>query len=109
MGKVKTPGGKLAIQYIKKKTSGTGMQGVKVGRPTDFKRMSRCNRSVSRPYGGKLTHQEVRERITRAFMIEELNSIKQKAASAEGKKKGKKGKKSTKKWSRYELYRLETL
>ena len=31
-------------------------------------------------------------------MIEELNSIKQKAASAEGsKKKGKKGKKSTKK------------
>ncbi len=36
-------------------------------------------------------------RITRAFMIEELNSIKQKAASAEGKKKGKKGKKTTKK------------
>ena len=36
-------------------------------------------------------------RITRAFMIEELNSIKQKAASAEGKKKGKKSKKSTKK------------
>ena len=37
-------------------------------------------------------------RITRAFMIEELNSIKQKAASADGaKKKGKKGKKSTKK------------
>ncbi len=60
--KVKTPGGKLAIQYIKKKTNGTKMQGIKVGRPADFKRMSRCSRSVSRPYGGKLTHQEVRER-----------------------------------------------
>ena len=38
-------------------------------------------------------------RITRAFMIEELNSIKQKATVAEGqKKKGKKGgKKATKK------------
>merc|ERR1712060_159892 len=81
--KVKTPGGKLAIQYIKKKTNGTKMQGVK----------------AARPYGGVLTHQQVRERITRAFMIEELNSIKVKAANAEGsKKKGKKGgKKPTKK------------
>ena len=36
-------------------------------------------------------------RITRAFMIEELNSIKQKAAQAEGgKKKGKKGRKTKK-------------
>ena len=60
--KVKTPGCKLAIQYIKKKTNGTKMQGVKVARPATFKRIARCNRSVSRPYGGKLTHQEVRER-----------------------------------------------
>merc|ERR1719188_2815522 len=97
--KVKTPGGKLAIQYIKKKTNGTKMQGVKVGRPATFRRMNRAARSVSRPYGGVLTHQQVRERITRAFMIEELNSIKVKAANAEGsKKKGKKGKKSTRKW-----------
>ena len=36
-------------------------------------------------------------RITRAFMIEELNSIKQRASAEAGKKKGKKGKKSTKK------------
>jgi len=35
----------------------------------------------------------IRYRISRAFMIEELNSIKQKAASVEGsKKKSKKGK-----------------
>ena len=35
-------------------------------------------------------------RIARAFMIEELQSIKQKAASVEGAKKSKKGKKSKK-------------
>jgi large subunit ribosomal protein L34e len=60
--KVKTPGGKLAIQYIKKKTSGTKMPGVKVMRPANNKRASRTSRTVSRPYGGVLTHQEVRER-----------------------------------------------
>ena len=60
--KVKTPGGKLAIQYIKKKTNGTKMQGVKVRRPAAFRRLNRASRSVSRPYGGNLTHQQVRER-----------------------------------------------
>ena len=89
---VKTPGGKLAIQYIKKKTSGTGMQGVKVARPPTFRRLSRHRRSVSRAYGGVCTAQEVRDRITRAFMIEEVKSIKAKSALGEGKKKKKGGK-----------------
>lgn len=60
--KIKTPGGKLAIQYIKKKTSGNKMQGLKALRPANYKRASRTARTVSRPYGGVLTHQEVRER-----------------------------------------------
>jgi len=60
--KIKTPGGKLAIQYIKKKTNGTKMQGVKVMRPANFKRASRTSRTVSRPYGGVLSHRDVRER-----------------------------------------------
>ena len=60
--KVKTPGGKLAIQYIRKKTSGTKMQGVKVDRPARFSRLHRNNKTVSRPYGGVLSHREVRER-----------------------------------------------
>ena len=60
--KIKTPGGKLAIQYIKKKTSGTKMQGLKALRPANYKRASRTARTVSRAYGGVLTHQEVRER-----------------------------------------------
>jgi len=58
---VKTPGGKLAIQYIKKKTI-SKMRGIKAGRPADKRRMSVRARTVSRPYGGKLTHMEVRDR-----------------------------------------------
>ena len=60
--KVKTPGGKLAIQYTVKKTQGTKMAGVKVARPATFKRLGRAKRTVSRPYGGVLTHTDVRER-----------------------------------------------
>ena len=94
---LKTPGGKLAIQYIKKKTSGTGMQGVKVRRPAANRGLKRHRKSVSRAYGGVLTHKEVRERITRAFMIEEIKSIKQRNTLGDGKKKrkGGKGKKKT--------------
>ena len=92
---VKTPGGKLAIQYIEKKTKGIAKHGIKRVRPAAFSRLSVNNRTVARPYGGVLTHQEVRDRITRAFMIEEINSIKQKAVAAE--KKSKKAKKSGKK------------
>jgi len=88
---IKTPGGKLSIQYLKKHTRGTRMAGVKVARPHDFKRMRGTARTVARPYGGVLTHAAVKDRITRAFMIEEINSIKQKAAAPEKKKGKKKG------------------
>lgn len=53
---VKTPGGKLAIQYLTKKSSGTGMQGLAAKRPAALRRMSYSARTVSRPYGGVLTH-----------------------------------------------------
>ena len=59
---VKTPGGKLAIQYIKKKTNGKSMRGLKAARPSIPRRMSVKARTVSRPYGGNLTHMEVRDR-----------------------------------------------
>ena len=59
----KTPGGKLAIQYIAKKSSGRRIKhGLKTGRPQDLKRMSVNRRTVSRPYGGNLTHVEVKDR-----------------------------------------------
>merc|ERR1712048_1552964 len=66
---VKTPGGKLVLHLIKKHTKGTAMQGVKVARPNDFRRLTSSKRTVSRAYGGVLTGSEVRERIMRAFLI----------------------------------------
>ena len=70
------PGGKLVLHLIKKHTRGTGMQGVKVARPNDFRRMTSSKRTVTRAYGGVLTGSEVRERIMRAFLIEEFRYYK---------------------------------
>ncbi len=59
---VRTPGGKLAIRYIVKKTHGSGHHGVAALRPAAFSRVGVNKRSVSRAYGGKLTSAEVKER-----------------------------------------------
>ncbi|KAJ0048079.1 hypothetical protein Pint_15202 [Pistacia integerrima] len=86
---VKTPGGKLVYQTTKKRASGpkcpvTGkrIQGVcfKIPhlRPTEYKRsrLSRTRRTVNRPYGGVLSGSAVRERIIRAFLVEEQKIVK---------------------------------
>merc|ERR1719238_2683890 len=91
---VKTPGGKLVLHLIKKHTRGTGMQGIKVARPNDFRRMTSSKRTVSRAYGGILTGTEVKERIIRAFLIEEFKRFKNIFKSSSDKKDKKKGKKS---------------
>merc|ERR1719389_239472 len=96
--KIKTPGGKLGVKYLKKRSKGNKLSGIKIARPADFRRMRATARTVARPYGGVLSHSAVRDRITRAFMIEEINSIKQKAAQPEkAKKKGGKKKVAAKK------------
>ena len=64
------------MHLIKKHTKGTGMQGVKVARPNDFRRLTSSKRSVSRAYGGVLTATEVKDRIMRAFLIEEFRYYK---------------------------------
>merc|ERR1712034_123922 len=91
---VKTPGGRIVLHYIKKNTKGTGMQGVKVARPNDFRRMTSSKRTVSRAYGGILTGQEVTDRIKRAFLIEEFKRFKNINMSKTEKKDKKKKKKS---------------
>merc|ERR1719386_589781 len=93
---VKTPGGKLVLHLIKKHTRGTAMQGVKVARPNDFRRMNASRRRVSRAYGGVLTGTEVKDRIMRAFLIEEFKRFKNISKTSEKKDK-KKGKKKDKK------------
>merc|ERR1719197_1073129 len=94
---VKTPGGKLKLHILKKHTKGTGMQGIKVRRPHDFKRLTSSKRTVSRPYGGIHTGSEVRDRIMRAFLIEEFKRFKNINMSKSGDKKDKKAKKDKKK------------
>ncbi|TVU05735.1 hypothetical protein EJB05_48916 [Eragrostis curvula] len=92
---VKTPGGRLVYQYTNKRASGpkcpvTGkkIQGCGVSvlelsaiphlRPAEYKRsrLPRNRRTVNRPYGGVLSGIAVRERIIRAFLVEEQKIVK---------------------------------
>ena len=92
---VKTPGGKLAVKYIQKRGKSLH-HGIKAVRGSGVRKVAYRQRTVSRPYGGVLTHDEVKERITRAFMIEEIQSIKQKASATEKKSKKKRSNKTKK-------------
>ena len=86
------------LHIIKKHTKGTQMQGVKVARPHDFKRMTSSKRTVSRAYGGVLTATEVKDRIMRAFLVDEFKNFKNvsKGSDKAGKKSKKKGTKAKK-------------
>mmetsp|Transcript_6256 Transcript_6256/g.4720 ORF Transcript_6256/g.4720 Transcript_6256/m.4720 type:complete len:93 (+) Transcript_6256:31-309(+) len=68
---VKTPGGKLSVRYIQKK-QGKRLPGLPRKTTQKFGRLTRTKRTVARAYGGVLSHADVRERITRAFLIEEV-------------------------------------
>ena len=80
---VKTPGGKLSVQYRKKIGSspkcgdcGVSLPGIPALRPKEYKRLSRRQRSVSRAYGGSRCAGCVRTRIVRAFLVEEQKLVK---------------------------------
>merc|ERR1712173_331174 len=69
--KVRTPGGRLVFQYLKK-------------RPSVPKCLSRRQKTVFKAYGGVLSHKAVREKIVRAFLIEEQKIV-MKVLKAQGK------------------------
>lgn len=107
---VKTPGGKLQYQTLKKKTShpvcpisGQRLHGLPAVRPNTLKKVSKKNKTIHRAYGGHLAGGVVKERIVRAFLVEEQKIVKKvlklqkakemaaaKAAAAKAKKGGKK-------------------
>ena len=73
------------VQYRTKKASfpkcpvtGQRLAGIKALRPSEYsnKRMSKRQKSVNRIYGGCLSHKVVRERIMRAFLVEEQKIVK---------------------------------
>ena len=68
-------GGKLTIQYLKRK-AGKSVAGVPRLRNPAMRKLTVTQRTVARPYGGKLTHSEVRDKIVRAFLIEEVKQMK---------------------------------
>eukprot|EP01059_Diplonema_ambulator_P034431 TRINITY_DN76_c0_g1_i2.p1 TRINITY_DN76_c0_g1~~TRINITY_DN76_c0_g1_i2.p1 ORF type:complete len:129 (+),score=42.67 TRINITY_DN76_c0_g1_i2:54-389(+) len=79
------PGGKLVIQSTKKKVTGPctprylghkRLQGVKAFRPVDASSAPKRRKTVSRAYGGVLTGAQVKERVIRAFLIEEQKIVK---------------------------------
>ncbi|CAL4063578.1 unnamed protein product, partial [Meganyctiphanes norvegica] len=94
---VKTPGGRLVYHYEKKpgKAPACGecknrLPGIKIARPRELHRLSKRQKHVNRSYGGNLCHKCLRDRIVRAFLIEEQKIVvkvikAQKAASKGGK------------------------
>ncbi|KAL1464111.1 hypothetical protein WDU94_003789 [Cyamophila willieti] len=94
---VKTPGGRLVYHYLKKagKVPRCGhckikLPGIEKARSIERSRMSRRRKMVKRSYGGVLCHKCVKEKIVRAFLIEEQKIVQKviraQAAAAKGKK-----------------------
>ncbi len=75
-----------------KRKAGSSLAGLPKLRSPAFSRLTTTQKSVARPYGGKLTHDEVRDRIVRAFLIEEVKQMKRLMQQKE--KSSKKGKKN---------------
>lgn len=80
---IKTPGGKLAFQYQKKTSQrpkcgdcGDALQGLPAVRPKEARTLKKRQLTVKRAYGGSRCARCVRNRIVRAFLIEEQKIVK---------------------------------
>uniref|UniRef100_A0A7S0WNQ4 60S ribosomal protein L34 n=1 Tax=Pyramimonas obovata TaxID=1411642 RepID=A0A7S0WNQ4_9CHLO len=82
---LKTPGGKLAIQYTDKRAAGPKcgepscglrLPGIPRLRPRAYHGLSKGTKNVQRAYGGVLCSGCVRTRIVRAFLVEEQKIVK---------------------------------
>jgi large subunit ribosomal protein L34e len=82
--KFRTPGGKLSVQYLKKRVktlrcseTGQVLPGVTHITKARFISLPKRKRTVTRPYGGSLSGGAVKHRVMRAFFNEEMRVIKQ--------------------------------
>jgi len=89
---VRTPGGKLKSQRLYKTTKGPrcsdckmALAGIKHLKNAEYRRTVKRERTVSRAYGGTTCHSCVRQRIVRAFLLEEQKAVK-KVLAERGKK-----------------------
>ena len=80
---VRTPGGKLVRQRVTKKTkgprcgdTGVALPGIQHLPSASIRRTKKRERTVSRVYGGCLSHAAVKERIIRAILLDEQKAVK---------------------------------
>jgi large subunit ribosomal protein L34e len=95
---VKTPGNRLVVQYTQKVANvpkcgdcHSALSGIPALRPRQYATLSKSQKNVNRAYGGSRCHSCVRNRILRAFLIEEQKIVKKviKMQEAETKKQEK--------------------
>merc|ERR1711964_554693 len=91
---IRTPGGELRYLHIKKKGTapkcgdcGTKLPGVPALRPREYSQISRPKKSVQRAYGGSRCANCVRDRVVRAFLIEEQKIVKKVLKESQSKKR----------------------
>ncbi|BGP38504.1 60S ribosomal protein L34B [Rhodotorula kratochvilovae] len=80
---VKTPGGKLRYLTVKKAAAAPkcgdchiALPGVPALRPREYAQISKRQKTVQRAYGGSRCATCVRDRIVRAFLVEEAKIVK---------------------------------
>merc|ERR1711872_1148082 len=71
---VRTPGGRLVYQYLKKRGK-VANAGVAQARAFELRKLAKNRKTVSRAYGGNLNANCVREKVIRAFLIEEQKIV----------------------------------
>lgn len=77
---VRTPGGQLKGQFLKKKCKGPRCSDCKLAlagiKQMSLKNTKKRERTVSRAYGGSMCATCLRQRIIRAFLLEEQKAVK---------------------------------
>ncbi|CAF9903665.1 MAG: 60S ribosomal protein L34A [Gomphillus americanus] len=91
---IRTPGGELRYLHIKKKASapkcgdcGIKLPGIPALRPREYANISRPKKSVTRAYGGSRCANCVKDRVVRAFLIEEQKIVKKVLKESKEKKR----------------------
>ncbi|KAH8879850.1 ribosomal protein L34e [Thozetella sp. PMI_491] len=94
---IKTPGGNTRALHIKKRGTapkcgdcGTKLPGIPALRPREYAQISKPKKTVQRAYGGSRCGNCVRDRIVRAFLIEEQKIVKKVLKEQSAAEKGKK-------------------
>jgi len=90
---LKTPGGKVTVHYRTKSANGpkcgdcgASIQGVPHLRPHKYRLLPKREKNVTRAYGGSRCSTCVRQRIVRAFLVEEQKIVKHVLKSQAAKK-----------------------